>query len=116
MRTEQQRAALLAKDEHRWVLIKAAKAEGTFDTILEAFERRIALFGNVPMLVKQIEKCAVPVFIGSLRYADAFRQPEDFYVPPNRCNLFGRKIGTRHDLPSLRRPGGVQRMSAAQAC
>ena len=65
---EQHKPALLAKDEHRWVLIKAAKVEGVFDTSLDAFERGIALFGNVPMLVKQIEKAEVPVFIGFIEF------------------------------------------------
>jgi hypothetical protein len=63
---ERQKPTLIAKDEHRWVLIKGTKVAGVFDTSLEAFERGIAMFGNVPMLVKQIEHSEAPVFIGQV--------------------------------------------------
>ena len=64
---EKHRDDLLTGSEGRYVLIKAEKVAGTFESKLDAIQEGYRRFGNVPFLVKKIVKIEVPLdFVSGL--------------------------------------------------
>ena len=53
---EQQRENLLGTSEGKFVLIHGTQVVGIFDSKMDAIAAGYQQFGNVPFLVKQIEK------------------------------------------------------------
>ncbi|HEX9749697.1 MAG TPA: hypothetical protein VGB22_00190 [candidate division Zixibacteria bacterium] len=53
---ESKKLELLEHFEHKYVLIKNTRMHGAFDSFQAAYERGIELFGNVPMLIKRVER------------------------------------------------------------
>jgi hypothetical protein len=56
--------SLLATDEGRYVLVYGDQILGTFDTEDDAIDVGYDRLGNVPMLVKQIERVETPLTFG----------------------------------------------------
>jgi hypothetical protein len=56
--------SLLATDEGRYVLIYGDQLYGTFDTERDAISIGYNRFGNVPILVKRIERVETPITFG----------------------------------------------------
>ena len=48
------RGELLAASSGQFALIKGGELVGVFPTLHEAYQRGIATFGNVPMLIRQV--------------------------------------------------------------
>jgi hypothetical protein len=56
--------SLLATDEGRYVLIHGDQVYGAFDTERDAIQVGYHQFGNVPILVKKIERVEKPITFG----------------------------------------------------
>ena len=64
---EKHRDDLLTKSEGKYVLIKADKVLGTFESKYDAIQEGYHRFGNVPFLVKRIVRIEVPLeFVSDL--------------------------------------------------
>jgi len=64
---EKHRDDLLTDSEGKYVLIKADKVVGTFESKFDAIHEGYRRFGNVPFLVKKIVKIEVPLdFVSGL--------------------------------------------------
>jgi hypothetical protein len=64
---EKHRDDLLTDSEGKYVLIKADKVVGTFESKYDAIQEGYRRFGNVPFLVKKIVKIEVPLdFVSGL--------------------------------------------------
>ncbi len=51
---EEQKGQLLAHNRSQFALIKGRTLHGTFTTFEEAYKEGVRLFGNTPMLIRQI--------------------------------------------------------------
>jgi hypothetical protein len=58
---EEQKSELLAHNKGQFALIKGGKLHGTFTTFEEAYKEGVRLFGNSPMLVRQVVEHAPQV-------------------------------------------------------
>jgi len=64
---EKHRDDLLRNSEGKYVLIKADKVLGTFESKYDAIQEGYRRFGNVPFLVKRIVRIEVPLeFVSGL--------------------------------------------------
>jgi hypothetical protein len=61
-----QKEELLRHFEHKFVLIKDQNLHGSFDSFKAAYEKGIELFGNVPMLIKRVERSESPLSFPAL--------------------------------------------------
>jgi hypothetical protein len=57
---EQQRENLLGTSEGKFVLVHGTQVVGIFDSKMDAIAAGYQQFGNVPFLVKQVEKIETP--------------------------------------------------------
>ena len=57
---ETRKNELVGKSEGKFVLIKDDEVIGVFDSESDAIRQGYARFGNVPFLVKQIQKIEIP--------------------------------------------------------
>lgn len=63
---EQIRSRLLAEHEGKFALIKGSELVGTYDTAENAYVAGVGKFGNVPFLVKQIDREDKPVHLPAM--------------------------------------------------
>lgn len=63
---EAQKGELLLHFEHKFVLVKNQALHGSFDSFKAAYERGLDLFGNVPMLIKRVERDETPLAFPAL--------------------------------------------------
>lgn len=61
-----QKEELLRHFEHKFVLIRGRELHGSFDSFAAAYERGLELFGNVPMLIKRVERDEPPLSFPAL--------------------------------------------------
>ncbi len=61
---EQHREDLLGRHEGKYVLIHGEQLVGTFESETDAINVGYDHFGNVPILVKKIERVEIPITFG----------------------------------------------------